>query len=170
MSKDYVQNRNERWTEVLPKVNLEGILGRTLRITRHYQDQSRDLVATYNLKPSEFDVLCSLYLAGKPLTPTEITAFAYRTPGAITNVLDHLERKKLLERHQNEKSRRSILITLTPSGQNIIEELFPQHVAMENAMLNVLPEDEKEQLRSLLKKVLLHWENSGKINSPNMNR
>ena len=42
MPKDYTQRRNERWETVFPRIGLESILGRILRISRYHIHKSTE--------------------------------------------------------------------------------------------------------------------------------
>lgn len=168
MSKDYVERRNAVWKQVFPDVCHQGIWGRLERILRYYHSRCSKLLVQYGIKSNEYDVLCALLLA-KPnslLTPTEITAISYRTPGTITNVLDNLEDKKLIERQADEKSRRSIRIRLTDEGDRITRQAFLACEELENELLVIFSEDERELMRTLLKKMLINWEEKNEISSP----
>ena len=101
MPKDYTQRRNERWETVFPGIGLESILGRILRIARYHNHKSTETMKPFGIKNGEADVLSALLHAGPPYTlnPKDITKQAYRTPGAITNVMDHLEEKGLIRRN-----------------------------------------------------------------------
>mgnify|MGYP000165784216 CR=1 FL=1 len=168
MEKDYVQRRNEQWECLFPHLNLEGILGRMLRIVRYYQLQSSKVVKEFGVTSGEFDVLGALLHSGPPheLPPKEITKMAYRTPGAITHLLDHLEQKQLICRCANAQSRRSILVCLTPAGIELATNLLIKHTQMENELLHDLPESDKEFLRDIFKRMLLNWERTKEFSPP----
>ena len=108
MPKDYTQRRNERWETVFPGIGLESILGRILRIARYHNHKSTETMKPFGIKNGEADVLSALLHAGPPYTlnPKDITKHAYRTPGAITNVMDHLEEKGLIRRNAGEPPER----------------------------------------------------------------
>ena len=116
MPKDYTQRRNERWETVFPGIGLESILGRILRIARYHNHKSTETMKPFGIKNGEADVLSALLHAGPPYTlnPKDITKQAYRTPGAITNVMDHLEEKGLIRRNADRENRRNVLVELTP--------------------------------------------------------
>lgn len=160
MRKDSTQRRNERWETLFPGIDLEGILGRILRIAHHHARRSTETMRPFGIKNCEADVLAALLHAGAPhvLTPTEITRHSYRTPGAITNVLDHLEEKGLLLRSRDASNRRSVLVELTPKGLEVARESFLAQTVMEKRFLSMLDPDEKEQLRALLKRIMLRLE------------
>ena len=124
MPKDYTQRRNERWETVFPGIGLESILGRILRIARYHNHKSTETMKPFGIKNGEADVLSALLHAGPPYTlnPKDITKHAYRTPGAITNVMDHLEEKGLIRRNADRENRRNVLVELTPEGLEMARE------------------------------------------------
>lgn len=74
------------------------------------------------------------------------------TSGALTSLVDRLEKKGHVERNFDPKDRRVRLISLTNSGKELIETIFTQHSQdMEEAMttLNI---EERQLLIQLLKK------------------
>ena len=103
--------------------------------------------------------------AGQPYTlnPKDITKHAYRTPGAITNVMDHLEEKGLIRRNADRENRRNVLVELTPEGLEMARESFLAQTDMEKRLLTMLSPEEKEQLRTLLKRILLDLEERGEV-------
>lgn len=74
------------------------------------------------------------------------------TSGALTSMVDRLEKKKLLERQFSPTDRRVRLISLTESGQAFIQGIFQQHSQDMETALAVLNPDERSQLIQLLKK------------------
>ncbi|MFQ8890057.1 MAG: MarR family winged helix-turn-helix transcriptional regulator [Bilophila wadsworthia] len=149
MPKDYTQRRNERWETMFPGIGLESILGRILRIARYHNHKSTETMKPFGIKNGEADVLSALLHAGPPYTlnPKDITKHAYRTPGAITNVMDHLEEKGLIRRNADRENRRNVLVELTPEGLEMARESFLAQTDMEKRLLTMLSPEEKEQLR-----------------------
>ena len=165
MPKDYTQRRNERWETVFPGIGLESILGRILRIARYHNHKSTETMKPFGIKNGEADVLSALLHAGPPYTlnPKDITKQAYRTPGAITNVMDHLEEKGLIRRNADRENRRNVLVELTPEGLEMARESFLAQTDMDKRLLTMLSPEEKEQLRTLLKRILLDLEERGEV-------
>lgn len=67
--------------------------------------------------------------------------------------IDDLEERKYVYREKNPENRRENLICLTEQGKNLAEELLKTLAISENEVLNVLSLEEKEQLKSIMKKV-----------------
>jgi len=101
---------------------------------------------------SDFAVL-ELLLHKGPTPVNTIGIKVHLTSGSITAAVDRLERKNLVIRCNDEGDRRSRVVHLTPSGRELIEGAFRDHVrALELATAGLTPE-ERGQAVSLLKKL-----------------
>jgi DNA-binding MarR family transcriptional regulator len=72
------------------------------------------------------------------------------TNAAMTNRLSHLEDKGLLARETDTSNRRNVLVTLTPRGLNLVDELVALHVENQRKILAPLSAAEQEHLATLL--------------------
>ena len=77
--------------------------------------------------------------------------------------MDHLEEKGLIRRNADRENRRNVLVELTPEGLEMARESFLAQTDMEKRLLTMLSPEEKEQLRTLLKRILLDLEERGEI-------
>lgn len=68
----------------------------------------------------------------------------------ITRIVDHLERKGLVERHSNAEDRRSFLLFITDKGKLLNQELLPIEKEVVNSALQGLSEEHIELLRDML--------------------
>lgn len=168
--KDYVQQRNERWNKLFPQIEQRGFWGRVNRLSTFYNNECEQLLMQYGLKRNEYEILCSLIYSGEPyiLTPKEITAYAFKTPGAITNGLDNLEKKGFINRMPNKKNRRSTLVGLTKSGEELIRRIFPLLASLENHMLSVIENEKLTSMIEMLKELLIKYEELEKISIPDL--
>ena len=94
-----------------------------------------------------------------PIFPYALTASALLkaatvTSGAITNRIDRMEVKGLVERVRDLDDRRSVLVRLTPHGREVVDGLLSPHLANAAQMLRSLNPEECEQLASTLRKLL----------------
>jgi DNA-binding MarR family transcriptional regulator len=98
--------------------------------------------------------------AGQPyrLSPNALLQSLMITSGTMTNRIDHLERAGLVERGHNPDDRRSVLISLTPNGLELIEKAVATHVANEHRLLAELAAADREQLAGLLRLLLVKFE------------
>jgi DNA-binding MarR family transcriptional regulator len=115
------------------------------------------LHARFGLEFWEYDVLATLYRAGDPggLSGKALGRATLRTSGAITNRVDKLAQRGLVERRTDPADRRGMLVELTPEGRRKVEEVTPAHIANEAGILACLSLDERSMLNTLLRKLLI---------------
>lgn len=107
-------------------------------------------IARHGLTITEFGVMEALYHKG-PMLLGEVQRKILVTSGGVTYLVDRLAAKGLVERRRCEKDRRAYYAALTPQGEALIREIFPQHAAAIDRALGGLDEAEKEQAIHLLR-------------------
>jgi MarR family transcriptional regulator, 2-MHQ and catechol-resistance regulon repressor len=107
-------------------------------------------IARHGLTITEFGVMEALYHKG-PLLLGEVQRKILVTSGGVTYLIDRLVAKGLVERRRCEKDRRAYYAALTPDGDALIREIFPQHAAAIDRALGGLDEAQKEQAINLLR-------------------
>ncbi|GCE09389.1 MarR family winged helix-turn-helix transcriptional regulator [Dictyobacter aurantiacus] len=147
-----------QWKSVRPDIDLwpMQVLGRIARLARVLEKEHKKFLAEHDLEPFEFDVLTTLRRAGEPyeLTASALLKAALVTSGAITNRIDRMEVKGLVERVRDQDDRRSVRIKLTPQGRNVLDAIFGLHVANMERLLQPLDPLTGEQLVSGLRTLL----------------
>ena len=89
---------------------------------------------------TEFTALEVLEVAGRPLTPRELGFEVGLTSGAVTALIDRLERQGWLRRLPHPTDRRSVLLELTPDAVAAGErEVGPWAEAMAEAASQLNP-------------------------------
>ena len=111
-----------------------------------------------DLTISQFGVLEALYHLGR-LSQREIGSKLLKSSGNITVVIDNLEKRGLVRRERGVEDRRQVFVSLTPKGNEVIEQVLPGHVAAIVAEMSVLTPEEQETLAVLSKKLGLRGEN-----------
>ena len=136
------------------------IIGRVKRLHTHLRHDIEAKHREYGLAWGEFDVLATLLRSGQPycLTPTVLFRSAMLSSGAMTNRLNKLEERGLIERLPDPEDRRSLLVRLTDSGYRLISDAITEHVELEQQLISMLDEQEQETLNSMLKKWLAAFE------------
>ena len=109
-------------------------------------------IEAMGLTSSQFDVLATLGDC-EEMTCKELGERTLITKGTLTPVLDLLEAKGLLIRKKDLEDARQTLITLTPEGQRLYEEVFPRQVDFLKERIAGLPATEQDQLVALLQKL-----------------
>jgi len=77
------------------------------------------------------------------------------TTGAITNRIDRLEARGLVERAPVPGDRRKVIVRLTPSGRALVDEVVDGHLATERTILEPLSSRQQADLAKLLRSLLL---------------
>jgi MarR family 2-MHQ and catechol resistance regulon transcriptional repressor len=104
------------------------------------------------LTESQFGVLEALFHLG-PLRQTDLANKLLCSAGNLTTVVDNLERDGLVGRRRDDSDRRVVTVHLTSNGRDLIEDLFPRHVAAIVNWFAVLGPDEQLRLSDVLRRL-----------------
>jgi DNA-binding MarR family transcriptional regulator len=100
---------------------------------------------------------------GLARTASDIASDLGHDSGALTRVVDQLERRGYLQRNRSAKDRRVVELQLTAAGRAIIDQLLPLVVDHTNAALAPLSKSEFVQLRSYLVRLLDHAQDDNAV-------
>lgn len=102
-----------------------------------------------------FDVIMTLRRQGRgrALSPSALAREMMLSTSAMTNRLDRLERRGLIERTPDPDDRRGLKVVLSKKGFALVDGLFASHVTTVEGMLSSLSTAERDSLRSLLAKI-----------------
>ncbi|HET6182861.1 MAG TPA: MarR family transcriptional regulator [Acetobacteraceae bacterium] len=123
-----------------------------LRATRSVVARLEPRLASRGLTSTQLGVLEALLHVG-PMTQRELGRKVLTSAGNMTDVVDKLERRGLVQRSRKPGDRRAVQVELTKSGREHIAALFPLHaedIAHAMAGLSVA---ELRALGSLLRKL-----------------
>jgi len=101
---------------------------------------------------SQFGTLEVLHHLG-PMCQGEIGDKLLKSSGNMTMVVDNLEKRGLVRRERDADDRRQVIVRLTERGQQLIEQVFDQHLDRIMAQFDVLSASEQRTLGELLKKL-----------------
>ncbi len=107
-------------------------------------------LAPYGLTVNQAFALMSLARAGDTCPMTELAGAACRSQGTMTGIIDRLVRNGLVERKTDQADRRVVLVNLTPAGRDFLNSIRQARLDRLDAMLEGLPEAEREALCELL--------------------
>jgi DNA-binding MarR family transcriptional regulator len=107
---------------------------------------------------------------GTARTASDLASDLDHDSGAITRVLDQLERRGFLQRRRSSRDRRVVELTLTPAGKTIAEQLLPLVVDQTNAALAPLSRSEFVQLHDYLVRLLDHAQTAALDIKPSASR
>ena len=106
----------------------------------------------HNLTISQFGVLEALYHLG-PMCQRQLAQKILKSSGNMTMVIDNLEKRNLVVRVRDVKDRRAFTIQLTPDGERLIAEIFPDQAQRIAEAFAILDHNEKQELARLCKKL-----------------
>lgn len=147
-----------QWRSVRPELDVRpmGYVGRLGRFARLAERKIEAGLRRSGLTIADFDVLASLRRSGPPyrLSPTELYTTLLVTSGTMTNRLDRLAERGLVERLDDPDDRRSSLVALTTDGRKLVDSAVEQHLENERDLLTPLSRAELATLDGLVRKLL----------------
>lgn len=145
------------WLRERPGTPVEGIaiVTRIWRLAKLFGDDRRRVLASQGADAAILDLLSVLRRAGAPyrLTTRQITERTRVTAGAISQRLARAERLGLIERTPV-KGSRTIEVTLTRAGHDLVEALVDQVLGREAELVSRLTSAERAELTRLLRLLL----------------
>lgn len=146
------------WRQQRPDLDFGplAVVARIMRLSRMIDKDLKDFLADHELEPGEFDILTTLRRSG---TTEGMTAGAFHkaslvTAGAITNRLDRMTAKGLVNRVPDPTDRRAVRIVLTPRGTELIDTILQAHLANYAQLLDPLDQGQADQLADTLRRLL----------------
>lgn len=158
MKQDAFDTVCSHWERERPDLDSRG-LEVAWRIQFLHKDLKRELgdrLAELELPDWAYDVLASLRRQGRPyaMSPTELARLSHLTTGAMTNRLDRLERRELVERRPHPDDRRGLQVQLTRTGKRLVDRALDIRFEHANQAMSVLSETERVRLVKLLRKLV----------------
>lgn len=101
-------------------------------------------------------VVLACLAANGPLSQREVSERIDVDPGDLVSVIDALEKLGYVNRERDPRDRRRYALELTEAGRLALHERRNQAVRMNDALFAPLTRDERDQLESLLLRVLAH--------------
>ncbi|MEJ2193852.1 MAG: MarR family transcriptional regulator [Ignavibacteriaceae bacterium] len=135
-------------------------------LIKKYQFRDRNEVTSFGISVSQCYVLETLYFQ-KALTMKKLAEQMHLTISTITRIVDQLERKKFIERKQDDKDLRIRRITLTPKGEKIFLKSWANVFESEREIFENIKPGHRKVLLSLLKDLndsVDQWQDTCKIN------
>ncbi|MET8556786.1 MarR family transcriptional regulator [Streptomyces sp. NPDC004959] len=161
---DEVDRLVAAWRRERPDLDVEPleVLSRVSRLARHLDRARRLAFAELHLETWEFDVLTALRRAGQPyqLSPGQLLTQTLVTSGTMTNRIDRLAKKNLVERLPDPNDRRGVLVRLTPSGREVADAALAGLLVQERALLSELSDVQRQDLANLLRQLTAPFDNT----------
>lgn len=146
------------WAEQRPDLDLSPIqlLSRISRIAQLLDERRSQAFAEHGLAAHEFDVLAALRRSGAPFeqTPGQLLEATHVTSGTMTNRLDRLAERNLIQRREHPVDGRQVLIRLTAAGRRRVDAAFEALLGSEEQLLTGMPAAQRASLAAGLRRLL----------------
>lgn len=130
--------------------NVNELTGAVHRCLRRLSETS---MKTYNITPSQFEVLTTLWNEDG-IVLSELSRRLSREEATITGIIDRLERKRLVVRMRSQFDRRVIKVYLTKHASEIRNNLMKMQVETSRDIAGDFTEQDINILETLLRKML----------------
>jgi DNA-binding MarR family transcriptional regulator len=156
--RDEVDELVEAWARERADLDLDpvAVFSRISRLSRHVDLARRRAFSAHAIESWEFDVLAALRRAGAPyeLSPGRLLRETLVTSGTMTNRVDRLAARGLVERYPDPEDRRGVIVRLTPEGKSAVDGAFEALLDAERTLLADLPARDQARLADLLRTLL----------------
>ncbi|MEV6495352.1 MarR family transcriptional regulator, partial [Actinoplanes sp. NPDC051633] len=95
----------------------------------------------------------SVLMRDDPQRVSDLAEHLHIAPRSATEVIDHLERRGLVERRPDVADRRATLIALTDQGRAAGDDLRAARQAEAGRFFSTLDDDDRETLATILRKL-----------------
>lgn len=159
---DEVDRLVAAWARERPDLDVRPleVLSRVSRLARHLDRARRTAFAAHDLEAWEFDVLAALRRAGRPyvLSPGRLLDQTMVTSGTMTNRVDRLETRGLVQRMPDPADRRGVHVRLTPRGKERVDAALADLLDRERDLLKTLSAADQGTLSTLLRQLVVPFE------------
>ena len=156
--RDEVDDLVAGWRAERPDLDVDPlqVLSRVSRLARHLDRARRTAFAAHGLETWEFDVLSALRRRGTPyqLSPGSLLRATLVTSGTMTNRIDRMAESGLVRRLPDPQDKRGVLVELTDRGRTVVDAALADLLDHERDLLAGLDDEDREQLASLLRRLL----------------
>jgi DNA-binding MarR family transcriptional regulator len=160
--RDEVDRIVDAWLRERPDLDFSPlqVLSRVGRLAKHLDRARRAAFTASGLDSWEFDVLSALRRAGSPyqLSPKALLQQTLVSSGTMTNRIDRLVERGLVERRGDPNDGRGILVTMSSTGQARVDAAISQLLAAESELLGNLSVPDRERIATLLRKLSLDFD------------
>src|SRR5437763_13279539 len=129
-------------------------IGRLLSRVKMAMHEALDReLAPLDITGAQFVILMNL-ASGEVDSASKLCKGVSYDPGAMTRMLDRLERKGLIRRARCGNDRRRVILELTPEGKAVYPKLIASYVNVLNRFMHGFTKTDARQLETLLSRML----------------
>jgi DNA-binding MarR family transcriptional regulator len=146
------------------KPEVEAAVDRMSKIVKYLDRTTERTVKGFGLNTGEFKVLLKLRQEpGQTMSAGGLADRLDLSSSAMTNRLDRLEEDGLVARERDTEDRRSVLVSITPRGEDVVGRAVEHQGKKEASLLAVLNDEDQRRLNALLRAMILEIEDRGEI-------
>lgn len=134
------------------------LMDRIRHVAHALRQVGESSLAAADMSYARYRLLMALFFSAEVegregLHPSEISERQGTSRNTISSLIRDLEDEGLIERRLNQEDRRKFNISLTPSGQTMVQEHSSKHMRMVAQCFESLSAEEKVQLGQILAKL-----------------
>lgn len=156
-ARDDVDRLIADWERERPDLDLTPmtVMSRISRLGVLLDRERRAAFADHDITVWEFDVLAALRRAGASLSPGQLLRETLVTSGTMTNRVDRLAARGLVERTPDPSDRRGVLVAITDAGRVRIDGALAALLVRERQLLEALSPGDRAVLAGLLRRLTI---------------
>src|SRR5438105_2522237 len=135
-----------------PSNGIGRLLGRVKMAMHEALERER---APVDITAAQFVIILNL-ASGEVDSASKLCKGVSYDPGAMTRMLDRLERKGLVRRVRCGNDRRKVILELTPEGKAVYPKLIATYVDILNRFMHGFTKADVRQLETLLSRMLIN--------------
>lgn len=156
----HVARWRDHWIDVHFEDDVEAIVVRIGRLTKHFRAVKQQAVQGAGLQDFEYDTLHVLMIRETPgqASPSALAADLEISNAGMTGRLDALEKAGWIQRRASADDRRRVDVEITRRGAEVWRRAMELRGEGEDEVVHVLTAGERATLAALLKKMTLSVE------------
>ncbi|HEY4161268.1 MAG TPA: MarR family transcriptional regulator [Candidatus Saccharimonadales bacterium] len=136
---------------------IEAIFDTMQQVHRTSTARLHTLMGKHDISLTQMELLLAIKHR-QPINVKELAACMRLTPGAVTQMLEHLAASNYVGREPAEYDRRVTIVSLTPTGAEKLKALWEQRKATLRQIMDTLDTQELAIMLRVQKKMLQHFE------------
>lgn len=149
----YRELANE-YPDVLPEAIETAIQFKIVSAQMHMERE--EMFSSFGLTSGRFHLMMILKVEDKKcLSPSELAKRTHVTRATMTQFLDALEKEQFIQRTDDPKDRRGMLVELTVKGISKLNEIMPHYLERLTNFTKALNKDERVMFHQLMEKINL---------------
>lgn len=159
---DWLDEISRAWQREYPELDTSVMppLVRVARVGVLIDAFQQQVVAPFDLTPSDYAVLAALRRSGTPyeLSPSRLTLRLQRSSGGMTKMLKRLQERGLIRRAADPDDGRSSRVRLTRKGIALQDEVFRAFLEASNDLLGTTSRSERLEIDGAARALIEHLE------------